>query len=206
MAAFHSIAYIGAVIPMLMGMKFSAKARTGTLAETFHKDKVPRHNYDQSFFHGAITHYMFIVGLVMLAYGFCTLSFLLSADENVAYNVPADMSIFVPFPSITAMLIYMAFTKSSIVGAPHYSFPPKAGVVLAPTVLALLGWNMFKNWDSYALDDTTVYIWCALWALPMTVSQMLGLKHRKVGYSDAQVERDWGIAGSDTDKLLGNSR
>lgn len=161
-----------------------AKARE-EMAVIMHKDAIPTQSKDRSFFQGVMTHYMFILAILALVSGLANIGF-------VILKLPAAMAMLPGFSLLSGVLLWMAIGRTSIVGAPGFSFPPAAGVVLLPlTTLALLV-DCYLHFESYKEHISPIFV--ALMVVPHVVVHGFGAMHRKLGYSEAQVDIDFGHA------------
>ena len=126
---------------------------------------------------------MFILGAVMMCLGCFAV-----ATVNA---IPVDLSLLIPFSVLFTVLMFMAFTRVSIIGAPHFNFPPVAGVTLVPIVTSLLVYNAYtKRAELGPIAMSPLFI--GLLTGPNVLVHMLGFYHRSLGFSAAQVAKDLG--------------
>ena len=172
-----------ACFPVILGIVFMVNARK-ELAEVFKPSAIPKGNKDQAFFAGAITHLMFILGIIVHSMGVMNLA--------LGIGYPVQLALLPPFATLATLLVFMAVTRTGICGAPGFNFPPVPGVIGLPIILGTLLYNAYTNWDSYGLTDYETTVLAALVAAPVLISQGLGAWHRSIGYSNEQVAKDVG--------------
>ena len=154
-----------------------------------HASAIPKQSKDRAFFQGVMTHYMFIIAILALINGLSNVGF-------VVLKLPPAMAMLPSFSVLAGVLIWMAVTRTSIVGAPGFSFPPVAGVVLLPLTTIVMLTVCYQNFDKYKELVTPAYV--ALLVLPHVLVHGFGMMHRRLGYSNAQVDADFGHKAKST--------
>ena len=148
-----------------------------------HASAIPKQSKDRAFFQGVMTHYLFVFATFALIHGLSNVGF-------AVLKLPPAMAMLPSFLLLTDLFGFMALTRTSIVGAPGFNCPPAAAIVLAPLTTLMMLTVCYRNFDTYKELVTPAYV--ALLVLPHVLIHGFGMMHRRLGYSNAQVDADFG--------------
>ena len=82
--------------------------------------------------------------------------------------------------------------QTGIVGATGYNMPPVPALIAGPFCTSLLFFNAWYVQGWYGLTDLELQVWAAMVIAPFCTVQVLAYYHRKLGFDEAQIAKDWG--------------